>query len=279
MHKTIGVVIAADLTRRFGAKTPAAYRTFGSHITALLGDARLTRFGEGHLVAYAERRRERGAADSTILRELRHLRAALRRAGYDCPAFPTGLADTERTTTIGKGEAKRLLDALREASPYAADIVLLLVGTAARKGEIFSADWPWIEEVDGQVVIAVPSSGAKEREAKRLCPTNGAADAARRLIAARAERPFGRPGSTPVADYHHVRRAVRSACSALGLPDVHLHDLRRSVASWLFRDGERLERVAHLLGHRSLETTRRWYAHLDDAARREMTSAATSGFD
>lgn len=278
MHKTIGVVIAADL-RRFGKASSASYRTFASHLIAVLGNVRLTRFGPERLVSYAEQRRENGASGATILRELRHLRAALRRSGHVCPVFPAGLSDCERTVTIGKPDARRLLDAVRGASPYAADIVLLLVGTAARKGEIFSARWSWVEDADGQVVIAVPSSGAKEREAKRLCPTNGAADAARRLIAARAERPFGRPGSTPVADYHHVRRAVRSACSALGLPDVHLHDLRRSVASWLFRDGERLERVAHLLGHRSLETTRRWYAHLDDAARREMTSAATSGFD
>lgn len=279
MHKTIEGIVRADLTKRHGKDVPASYKTFAAHLTRLLGVTRLTRLTDARLSSYRDTRENEGASPATILRELRHLRAALRRHGVACPPFPAGLTDTERTVTVHRSEAKSLLSFIREDSPYAADIVLLLLGTAARSGEIFSAEWGWIEEVDGEVVIAVPQPGSKERRPKRLCPSNGAGQAARRLMDAHAERPFGRRGSTAVADYNHVRRALRSASKALRLPDTHLHDLRRSVASWLFRDGERLERVSHLLGHSSLETTRRWYAMLDDGARRSMTTAATEGLE
>lgn len=48
-----------------------------------------------------------------------------------------------------------------------------------------------------------------------------------------------------------------------GLPDVRLHDLRHSFASYAARGSETLPMIGKLLGHRKLGSTSR-YAHLDD---------------
>ena len=53
-------------------------------------------------------------------------------------------------------------------------------------------------------------------------------------------------------------RLVREA----GIENLTFHDLRRHVATELINNGTPLEIVSQLLGHSSLEVTRRRYAHL-----------------
>ena len=49
-----------------------------------------------------------------------------------------------------------------------------------------------------------------------------------------------------------------------GLEDVHLHDLRHTVASLALRQGETVLAIGRLLGHRKAETTLK-YIHLADS--------------
>lgn len=58
-------------------------------------------------------------------------------------------------------------------------------------------------------------------------------------------------------------RVVRRAAQALGLGEVSPHDFRHWKASQLIRDKYPLHEVQELLGHRSIETVRALYAHLE----------------
>jgi site-specific recombinase XerD len=60
-------------------------------------------------------------------------------------------------------------------------------------------------------------------------------------------------------------RVVRRAAQANGMPDVSPHDFRHWRAMQLIRQGEPLHVVQDMLGHRSIETVRALYAHLNDA--------------
>ncbi len=58
-------------------------------------------------------------------------------------------------------------------------------------------------------------------------------------------------------------RVVTGAARALGLRPIHPHDLRHWRATQLVNAGQPLDVVQDYLGHRSVETTRSYYAHTD----------------
>jgi len=68
-------------------------------------------------------------------------------------------------------------------------------------------------------------------------------------------------------------RVVQRAAAALGLKPITPHDFRHWRATQLINAGHSLDVVQEYLGHRSVETTRAYYAHtdplrVDDAAKR-----------
>jgi site-specific recombinase XerD len=58
------------------------------------------------------------------------------------------------------------------------------------------------------------------------------------------------------------------------MPELRIHDLRHSFASFLVNAGRSLYEVQRLLGHTSSRTTQR-YAHLSDDALTQAMSAAS----
>ena len=59
-------------------------------------------------------------------------------------------------------------------------------------------------------------------------------------------------------------RVVRRAAKANGMADVSPHDFRHWRAMQLIQQGESLQVVQNILGHRSIETVRALYAHLNE---------------
>ena len=61
-----------------------------------------------------------------------------------------------------------------------------------------------------------------------------------------------------------------------GMPDLRIHDLRHSFASFLINAGRSLYEVGHLLGHTQIKTTMR-YAHLSDQTLRDAVNVVPLG--
>ena len=66
-------------------------------------------------------------------------------------------------------------------------------------------------------------------------------------------RENGRP-----LDRHTVTRMINRAGAAAGLPHIHPHQLRHTLATQAINRGMSLEAIAALLGHRSLDMTLRY---------------------
>lgn len=66
-------------------------------------------------------------------------------------------------------------------------------------------------------------------------------------------RENGRP-----LDRHTVTRLINKAAAAAGLPHLHPHQLRHTLATQAINRGMSLEAIAALLGHRSLDMTLRY---------------------
>jgi site-specific recombinase XerD len=75
-------------------------------------------------------------------------------------------------------------------------------------------------------------------------------------------RENGRP-----LDRHTVTRFLHKAGAAAGLPHIHPHQLRHTLATQAINRGMPLEAIAAMLGHRSMDMTLR-YAKIAKIANR-----------
>jgi integrase len=163
-------------------------------------------------------------------------------------------------------QTTRLLAAVRHSqNPLLADIVAFLLFTGARKREALDAKW---QDVDWrQKLWRIPKT--KSGKVRHVPLSSGAlrllqhlqekADPAFEYIFAnpRTGKPF-------VSIFYSWDTARKEA----GLPELRIHDLRHSFASFLVNAGRSLYEVQELLGHADIRTTSR-YAHLSRERLRE----------
>ena len=175
---------------------------------------------------------------------------------------------TALTRFLSRDELRRLHQALdrhaRTSTRHArqADIIRLLLLTGCRKGEILSLRW---HEVDSDTIAL-----ADAKTGPRKVYLNAGA---RRIIErqSRGQSAFVFPSErNPERPYRpHLPLWDRVRTEA-GIEDVHLHDVRHTMASHAVMSGVPLPVVSRLLGHSNVQITLR-YAHLAD---RDIEAAA-----
>lgn len=160
-------------------------------------------------------------------------------------------------------QMRHLLAAVRRSdNPMLQHIVSFLIYTGARKREALDARWCDIEwrrkswripkTKSGKVRHVPWSMGALDvlNQLKPL-PTLGGPRPSEFIFAnPRTGRPFA-------AIFYSWNTARKMA----GMPELRIHDLRHSFASFLVNAGRSLYEVQELLGHADIKTTSR-YAHL-----------------
>ncbi|PIT81353.1 site-specific integrase [Limnohabitans sp. 15K] len=141
-------------------------------------------------------------------------------------------------------------------------IVPFLLYTGARKREALDAKWVDIDWAQSSWRIPKTKSG----KIRYVPLSQGAVDLLTKLkngwpsvIPSDADYIFPNPqtGLPYVSIYYSWNTARKQA----GLPEMRIHDLRHSFASFLVNAGRSLYEVQELLGHADIRTTSR-YAHL-----------------
>jgi integrase len=147
---------------------------------------------------------------------------------------------------------------------------MLLLLTGARRNEITYAKWEHLDLQKRTLLVPLSKSGKP-----RSIALNGSAVELLRAIQANSSSPYvfpspttGRPSPSLYFPWQRIR--VRA-----GLPDLRLHDLRHSFASFLVNRGVSLYVVQGLLGHGNTRYTQR-YAHLTADTLRDAAEAAGS---
>jgi integrase len=150
----------------------------------------------------------------------------------------------------------RVLQVVERQRPYVAGAVRLLVLTGARLNEILSMQWDWIDLGAGTVRLP---------DAKRGPRTIHLSAPALTVLAA-LPRVKGNPhvisGGKEGMHLVNLEKPWLRIRKAALIPDVRLHDLRHSYASFAVNSRESLPMIGALLGHTQPRTTQR-YAHLD----------------
>lgn len=170
----------------------------------------------------------------------------------------------------------------------AADAIRLLLFTGARKQEVLKADWSQFDLERG--LWEKPSTHTKTKRLHRLELEGPALETLRGMADRKSHSIYLFPGSTekrrrsapldintgepigvgPRAD---LKRPWAAITAMAGLEGVRLHDLRRTLASFMLSGGSTLATVGKALGHTQPSTTAR-YATLEGSVQREGLRAA-----
>jgi integrase len=202
-----------------------------------------------------------------IVSQVWSLAAARGVVAGDCPTkqVKTVRRDNRRMRFLSEGEARKLLDALQARSPDMHDIALFALFAGLRAGEIHGLTWGDVNLDAGTLYIRDPKN--KVSRHAHITPE------IRAVLVRRGANGMNRPDYVFPARDGGQRRWVSDTfervVEALGFNDgiedarqkVVFHSLRHTFASWLVQRGVPLYTVAELMGHTTLEMTKR-YSHL-----------------
>jgi integrase len=190
----------------------------------------------------------------------------------------------QRERFLYNKEMKRLDAALdAEGQPWR-DFFMLALLTGQRKGNIQSMRWSDIHLQDatwhnGTTKNGLPVRVPLVQEAVRILRER------RKRTANPGEWvfPMRKDPGRHIEDADHAWSRIREAAK---LPDVRIHDLRRTAGSWATQGGANMPEVGKLLGHKSLTSTQ-VYARADNRAARKaadltmrrLTEALLGGMD
>ena len=254
-----------------------------------IGRADVKRFVD-HLAALPPLRSQKNAtrlAGSTIRKILTPLKAMLAEA-YELEVIPTdagrvrvvvgnGRAPVRAPKTITREQVAVLMTHL---DPRDRLLVLLLRWTGLRVAEALGLRWEDIchgedgpvllvrrQWQDGRVVTRTKTPAGLRAVA--VVPTLEGAlnDAHRKAAFGRPSDPIFATSSGTHQDSHNLRRRLRPAARAAGVPWMTPHVLRHSLATELLDRGFDISVIANVLGHRSEAFTRRVYVHARETPR------------
>ncbi|MEY3730659.1 MAG: hypothetical protein RLZZ57_1415 [Pseudomonadota bacterium] len=240
------------------------------HLLPFFADYRLTRISRADVIKRHNAIRENGYSASTA-----NLALILLRFIFNCAIrweiLPQGANPTQgvplfennnqRQRYLNEAELQRLLLELdRNHNRQVCNAIKLLLLTGARKHEILEARWEYVDFTNRILTVPVSKSG-KPRHVSL-------SDAAIELLQS-LPRPEGVDWVFHKTGTNKPRKSIATAWDAIrkeaDIPDVRVHDLRHSFASFLVNQGRSLYEVQRLLGHTNSKTTMR-YAHLSQKA-------------
>lgn len=150
-----------------------------------------------------------------------------------------------------------------DENPYASALFKLAMFTGRRVGELLNAKWANVALDKG--IITLPETKAGERQFIYL---NEAAAAVLRTLPRLHGNPYIIAGELPGKPLVFYRRAWTRIVKRAGIEPFPPHGLRHNYASMLVAQGQPLETVGHLLGHKNSVTTRKYAHHRPDHLRR-----------
>ena len=174
-----------------------------------------------------------------------------------------------RERCLDANEVRRLLAALKdEPDADARDCILMLLATGARKSNVEGMRWADVDLDKG--TWRIEASESKNRKPLALILPIAAVELLKRRERAHAVYVFYDAQGQPPK----LRKGWERVRVAAGLPDVHLHDIRRTVGSWLAASGATELVIARALGHKSTRSTQVYARLSDEVVRRNVENTS-----
>ena len=177
------------------------------------------------------------------------------------------IAELER---LEKTLSERETSAL--ASPYTVNAFRLIIYTGCRLGEVLSLQWDDVDLPNNCLRLKDSKTG------KRTIPLNEHAIKILHNVQKQADNPYVFCGDKPGTHLVTVQKTWERIRKQAGIPDVRIHDLRHSFASFMIMNGLNIFEVSKLLGHADIKTTMR-YAHLTNQSLVDVTNKGGTIFN
>jgi integrase len=180
--------------------------------------------------------------------------------------------EVSRDRFLQADELRSFFEALAvEPETWQAFFLLALL-TGARRANVQAMRWDALDLARGLWLIAAADAKAGKPLVVPLSPQAVAIFQARRKAANASPYVFPSRGMT--GHVTEPKRVWKRICGRAGLSDCRLHDLRRSLGSWMAISGSSLPIIGKSLGHSQPSTTA-IYARLSvDPVKAAVTTAA-----
>ncbi len=189
-----------------------------------------------------------------VIRKMFNLARIWRRVPVEMQNPASGIEDfkeEKRRRYVTPAEMPKLAEAIdAESNEYARHALWLLLLTGLRRNELLHAKWNDIDWEQRTLYVGKTKNGDPV-----LAPLSRAALDRLKRIRRIDDNPYiicGAIDAQPLVNLRKPWTRVRKSC---GLDDVRIHDLRRTVGSWLVRDGASLHLVGAVLNHKDQKTT------------------------
>lgn len=182
----------------------------------------------------------------------------------------TRFTEQSRDRILNQEEIQRLMVALeKEPEPWCSYFSLLLF-TGARKASVAAMRWQDVDLKGG--VWNLPAWASKNKRALSVVLVPVAVDVLNKIE--RMDDTWVFPANSGSGHIETPTKAWERVKKRAVLPDVRMHDLRRTLGTTLAVNGASAHIIAKALGHKSLASAAA-YVHLDVEAARAAIEGAT----
>lgn len=159
--------------------------------------------------------------------------------------------EAKRDRWVSPEELPRLAQAIdEEHNPYIRAALWLYLLTGVRKSELLTTRWEYVNWEHQELRLPETKAGRIH-----YLPLSESAIALLKQIPHLLENPYIIVGAKHGSHLVNIDKAWRRIRKAAGVEDVRLHDLRRTVGSWLAQSGKSLHLIGRVLNHSSQATT------------------------
>lgn len=208
---------------------------------------------------YAARRAAEGKAIGSVHTELGHLRSALRWATKTgvierTPHIERPPKPASNVKPMSDDQLRALIDGC--SAPHVRLAVILLIATGARVGAILDLTWDRIHFDSGIIDLRLPDGVT--RKGRAVVPMN-------RMARVALEEAYNARLTDYIVEWagrrvKSIRTGYQAAMARAGLSDIHIHQIRHTVAVKMLQAGRPLVEVSQFLGHSNTQITEKTYA-------------------
>ena len=161
----------------------------------------------------------------------------------------------------------RALQEYKQYNPYLVALIQILLLTGARRDEIRTCKWQYINFEQRQIELPDSKTG------KKIIPLSDTAIEILKTLTRQYENDYVFCGFKVGSPIVNVRKPWVQITLKAGVSGATLHDLRRTYASALLEQNVHLTVISNLLGHKSTKTTER-YLGVSQSSLRSATDLA-----